>query len=359
MNRNIDEDVKELSIYTYKDGKGKIPSGWKSIYTKENTKNGFYGEAFSKDGEIVIIYCGTDTQKGLKEFAKDLLKGDSPMGINLKSGQQYDAIKFYEEINLNNKNKRIVLGGHSLGGSLSQIVSAVSGRKAITFNAYGTGDILSDMGYKNQRLLDITNYGNPKDKIFQTNIKKQPGVIFMTNTNLNPSFEYVQKLERKLHITNLSEHNLENMDKLENSIKVSQKGKSTEKEVLKGSISYDAYTQKADILEELKLPQEKRIEKIKNMIFKTKISIKEFDEKEDHSSYINEVTKTNKIYTQEDIEKMSEEELKENQKAIDYQKKTMGVPSAKQAKTSGMVFVNGYTRSDGTEVKSYYRARKG
>lgn len=101
--------------------------------------------------------------------------------------------------------------------------------------------------------------------------------------------EDVQKLERKLHITNLSEHNLENMDKLENSIMVSQKGKSTEKEILKGSISYDAYTQKA----------------------------------------------------------------------LDYQKKTMGVPSVKQAKASGMVFVNSYTRSDGTEVKSYYRARKG
>lgn len=47
-----------------------------------------------------------------------------------------------------------------------------------------------------------------------------------------------------------------------------------------------------------------------------------------------------------------------NQKAIEYQKKSIGIPSKKQAAASGMIYVKGYTRSDGTEVKSYYRTRR-
>lgn len=119
---------------------------------------------------------------------------------------------------------------------------------------------------------------------------------------------------------------------------------------------------KAKFLEELKTPQNEKIQLIHNLVQKSEKSSAEndieFDEKKDYSDYKNEVTKSNKIYTKEDLDKMSEEELKDNQKAIDYQKKSIGIPSKKQAAASGLVYVTGYTRSDGTEVKSYYRTRK-
>ena len=83
----------------------------------------------------------------------------------------------------------------------------------------------------------------------------------------------------------------------------------------------------------------------------------DFDESKDYSGYINEVTNSNKIYTKEDLESMTETELQQNKSAIDYQRQTIGIPTNKQAKASGMVFVNGYTRSDGVQVKSYYRTR--
>lgn len=58
---------------------------------------------------------------------------------------------------------------------------------------------------------------------------------------------------------------------------------------------------------------------------------------------------------------MSDEDKQKNKAAIFYQKQTIGVPTEEQAKKAvskgGMVFVNGYTRSDGTKVKSYYRSR--
>jgi hypothetical protein len=73
--------------------------------------------------------------------------------------------------------------------------------------------------------------------------------------------------------------------------------------------------------------------------------------------YVNEELKSAKVFTREDISSMTNKEKMDNKKAIDYQKNTIGIPTKQQASSSGMVFVNGYTRSDGTQVKSYYRAR--
>lgn len=88
---------------------------------------------------------------------------------------------------------------------------------------------------------------------------------------------------------------------------------------------------------------------------------KVFDENADISEYKNEVTGDSKIYTAEDIDNMSDDEYDENLEAINYQRKTIGIPTREQAdkavEKGGMVYVRGYTRSDGTGVKSYYRAR--
>lgn len=110
-------------------------------------------------------------------------------------------------------------------------------------------------------------------------------------------------------------------------------------------------------LDELKAPQEAKKQKVRDII-EGKV---QFDEDKDYSSYENKKNKDNKIFTQEEIDTMSEEEKKKNKEAIQYQKQTIGVPTEEQAKKTagkgGMVFVNGYTRSDGTKVKSYYRSR--
>lgn len=121
----------------------------------------------------------------------------------------------------------------------------------------------------------------------------------------------------------------------------------------------DQYEIKAEILRELKSPQEEKLLKVHQLIQNPKNNKEEvlFDEKKDYSSYLNEVTKSNKIFTQEDLDSMSEDKLSENQEAIEYQKSTIGIPTNNQAKNSGMVFVEGYTRADGTPVKSYYRSR--
>lgn len=94
----------------------------------------------------------------------------------------------------------------------------------------------------------------------------------------------------------------------------------------------------------------------KNVYVEKTTNTRKFDENKNYSDYINEITNSNKIYTKEDIENMSDKELSDNKEAIDFQKKSIGIPTNKQAKASGMIFVSGYTRSDGIEVKSHYRA---
>ena len=67
------------------------------------------------------------------------------------------------------------------------------------------------------------------------------------------------------------------------------------------------------------------------------------------SGYTNPLTGSNHIFTQEEIDRMSSEEFAKYEKEIDAQVKAMN--------GSGVVYVNSYTRADGTKVKGYYRSR--
>ena len=78
--------------------------------------------------------------------------------------------------------------------------------------------------------------------------------------------------------------------------------------------------------------------------------------------YTNPLTGSNHIYTRDEIGAMSTDEYAQNEKAIHAQLNKIGIPTngdlQREAITGGgVVYVNSYTRSDGTEVKGYYRSR--
>lgn len=80
--------------------------------------------------------------------------------------------------------------------------------------------------------------------------------------------------------------------------------------------------------------------------------------------YTNPLTGSNKIYTREDVGNMSLEEFAKREKEIYAQTKAFNgsMPTdgdlQREAMTGGgVVYVNSYTRSDGTKVKGYYRSR--
>lgn len=77
-------------------------------------------------------------------------------------------------------------------------------------------------------------------------------------------------------------------------------------------------------------------------------------------NFFNKVSNNNRIFTAEDIGSMTSKEFQQNEPAIDYQKATLGIPRNNQLDANpDAIFVQSYTRADGTQVKSHYRSRNG
>ena len=80
-----------------------------------------------------------------------------------------------------------------------------------------------------------------------------------------------------------------------------------------------------------------------------------------YQGYINPLSKDNRIFTREDIGDFSTQEYADAEPMIMAQWGKIGIPTNSDLEherltNSGTVFVNGYTRKDGTKVRSYYRA---
>lgn len=87
-------------------------------------------------------------------------------------------------------------------------------------------------------------------------------------------------------------------------------------------------------------------------------------EKSDFAGYKNPLTGNDRIYTKEDVGSMSKEEFANNEREIMAQVKSMKgtMPSngdlQREVITGGnVVYINSYIRSDGTQVKGYYRSK--
>jgi hypothetical protein len=129
---------------------------------------------------------------------------------------------------------------------------------------------------------------------------------------------------------------------------------------LRKSFSGDAYARTGP---EMRAAREAKIQSYYDKLSgKTQtLEDNDFDESFDLTGYENEVSGRDRIFTKEEIVRMSPQEYSKHEKSIKYQKEKIGIPTEKQAQSSasngGMVYVNSYTRSDGTAVRSHYRSR--
>ena len=80
--------------------------------------------------------------------------------------------------------------------------------------------------------------------------------------------------------------------------------------------------------------------------------------------YTNPLTGSNHIYTREEVGQMNSSEFAKHEKEIDAQTRafngtmpTNGDMQREVMTGGGVVYVNSYIRSDGTQVKGYYRSR--
>ena len=298
---NFDNEMKMLSKAVYKGNEKSIPKDWIKVL-EYNKKSGFYGEAFYKNGKVVIAIRGTD------EILNDLVKEDiGHLAIKKLPSQYVDAQDFYEEIKKDFPNKEIIFTGHSLGGSLAQLMGNKTGCETVTFNAYGVADILDDKIKTGS--INIRNYGNIEDIIFHSNLDNQLGEIYVTGLNqtkkhVTKENNYNQENER-----NLKHHFIESMGNLEDAVEY----KPTK---LEGKVSLN-------------------------------VDYKDID--------------PNRIFTREEIKDMSNEEYLRLENFINKQLKTGRVMAKAQAeekiKTGDVIWVDDYDRADVTHVRGYYRTK--
>ena len=90
------------------------------------------------------------------------------------------------------------------------------------------------------------------------------------------------------------------------------------------------------------------------------------DEKQEPSKsslygYTNPITNSDRIFTREEIGKMSSKEYAKNSDEINAQLRSIGILSNRdmeqEIKNGGVIYVHPYTRSDGTQVNGYFRSR--
>ena len=89
--------------------------------------------------------------------------------------------------------------------------------------------------------------------------------------------------------------------------------------------------------------------------------IKPETQKLNYSGYLNPISGEDKIYTRELISQMTGDEYSGNESAIMAQLNSIGIPYESDLELAsmnggGLIYVRPYTRSDGTEVRGYWRS---
>lgn len=132
-----------ISDYCYKkkDSNAELPEGWKETtedinIEKERWENesGFKASLYYNEKENIYILAFAGTEN-LKDWVTDIRQG---VGLDDgKRGQYRKAVELARKLQYKIKKENLVITGHSLGGGLASITSAVTGSNAYTFNAAG------------------------------------------------------------------------------------------------------------------------------------------------------------------------------------------------------------------------------
>ena len=371
-NFKLHDDYKILSKAAYVANTGKTINGWKRIKTKSYS-DGYYAEAYQKGNQIVIVSRGTNFNSIYD------LKNDLVMASGSLPSQFYSAEKFFNELRDTYGDKyKFVLTGHSLGGSISQALGAVTGLETVTFSAYGIGHIKYDR-FKYSK--NITNYGSKYDGIFMNNIDNQIGKTLIlvedknnkyyatksyTGIQINPNGKYMHLLENMEDLANSVEYKKFNNDINNKRTAPLLKGKVEENVYYDGKtytpIKSQATGYAANITED---ERQEIIDK-----YKDNEPFKGMSDNEIWNRYVNfEENKffnpKNRVFYENEFNpaqapKGSNDDIGIQEMIRQYYDNNKHLPPKdeldERVHTGELVYVHDYTRADGTKVSGYYRA---
>ena len=210
-------------------------------------------------------------------------------------------------------NANIILTGHSLGGSIAQALGAETGAETVTFSAFGIGNTYSPTFKYHE---NITNYGNAQDGIFVSNIDYQIGKTVILNSNAREGDNF----ETGIHKFNKSPHLIQNFGDLSQGVEYKKEiFENDNAPLFKMGIEYNDYN-----------PDE---------VFDTKNRV--LYKGEINPDDLEEGTPLFDLY----VDNMIDKNPMPTQKEVD-----------KRTRIGELIYVEEYTRSDGTKVSGYYRA---
>ena len=309
-NYKLHEDCKKLSWAVYQDEKPKNINGWQ--YKKSiQDRNGFYAEVYEKNGKAIFAIRGTDTDRGKTEKITDLYN-DVQIGLLNLPIQMKSAEKTYKQLIQQYGKENVITTGHSLGGSISTILGTKYGGETVTFSAYGVKNII---GLEKNYTDNITNYGNAQDGIFVMNIDSQIGKTIILETNgKGGSLEKGYKLRK-----NIAPHYIENYGDLSKGVEYKKEEfDNTDTPLFKTGVEYFDY--------------DDSVFDINNrVLYDGEINPLDLDKN----------SPLYDLYLKQWIDKSPMPAIAE----VD-----------KRTRIGELIYVEEYTRSDGTKVSGYYRA---
>lgn len=162
------EILKQAAIYVYHGKNAEIPEGYSLEESVRNPQTGFYADVLVGEDDVIIAIRGTND--------KDDLNDDFAMARSRIPAQTRDALDLYDKVKMEYPDKKIVLTGHSLGGSLAEIVGALNSELAVSFNAYGVRDLFNENAVIQED--NIINYVNTQDVVTVVNGENHIGETY-------------------------------------------------------------------------------------------------------------------------------------------------------------------------------------